>query len=713
MRLRRLDISGFRAFPTPVSLDLDADVVIVIGENGQGKTSIFDAIHWVLTGNISRLRDGESGIVSVYSPSGEASVQLELTSSHGEVLRISRSSGSGGDRFAVELNGTRHQGQKAQVELLDRLWPSALLAADESKSLEAALSRSVYLQQDLVRQFIETDSSQERFNAVSELIGTGRVTELHVQLENAKKQWTTITNQRREELSTLSHKLSDLRVQFDALTEDTGTSIETVEESWNEWWKSVMELNTDVERPESATSPGASSAVDLAVRLLESRRGSISRRQEAIIALTMEVEAWQDIEPLELEPVDKELEQLRDRIQSMDELVEDARADLINERARLREARELREELRTLAQIALRHLEERCPVCTQEYDDEHTRRHLSELIDAAPMEADAHDIASKLREAELELDNLRDKERITEIRLEDIARQHRERQDASETIDERLGELDIQQKSKTPISEILKSAIENTKRDEDYMRELRDDGEQIASELAKIVGIARSREIGKEIEELEKQFNILEGQVEERDKTGDLAGGILNALRESASSIVQSKLIDMELLLQRIYSRIDPHPTFRTLKLVVTYSHGRGHLVAQVSDPVFGFTSKSPESILSSSQMNALAVSIFISFNLGMPSIPLSVAILDDPFQSLDDINLLGLIDLLRRFAAKRQLVVATHDSRFAALLQRKLRPLSLERRTVTIELEGWGRKGPRVSQSEIPADQKPFKIAA
>lgn len=79
--------------------------------------------------------------------------------------------------------------------------------------------------------------------------------------------------------------------------------------------------------------------------------------------------------------------------------------------------------------------------------------------------------------------------------------------------------------------------------------------------------------------------------------------------------------------------------------------------------------------VLSSSQMNALAVSIFLSLNLGTTALPLDMVVLDDPLQSLDDVNLLGVSDLLRRIKDRRQLFVSTHDVRFSHLLQRKLRP--------------------------------------
>jgi hypothetical protein len=51
---------------------------------------------------------------------------------------------------------------------------------------------------------------------------------------------------------------------------------------------------------------------------------------------------------------------------------------------------------------------------------------------------------------------------------------------------------------------------------------------------------------------------------------------------------------------------------------------------------------------LSSSQLNVLAVSAFLALNPGVETLPLNAVALDDPLQSLDDVNLLSLIDLPR-----------------------------------------------------------------
>jgi hypothetical protein len=82
------------------------------------------------------------------------------------------------------------------------------------------------------------------------------------------------------------------------------------------------------------------------------------------------------------------------------------------------------------------------------------------------------------------------------------------------------------------------------------------------------------------------------------------------------------------------------------------------------------------------------------------------ISLLDhDPLQSLDDINLLGLVELLWRAKDRRQLLISTHDRRFGDLLSRKLRPRNEAERTVVIDLDGWSREGPVVATREVKCD--------
>ncbi len=57
-RLKSLEIESFRAYKKKQTFDMDADIVVLYGPNGLGKTSFFDAIDFVCTGRIGHLNIG-------------------------------------------------------------------------------------------------------------------------------------------------------------------------------------------------------------------------------------------------------------------------------------------------------------------------------------------------------------------------------------------------------------------------------------------------------------------------------------------------------------------------------------------------------------------------------------------------------------------------------------------------------------------------------
>ena len=54
MKLKEVKITGFRGFNKECSMNLDADVVLIYGLNGTGKSSLTEALEWLFFGDISR-----------------------------------------------------------------------------------------------------------------------------------------------------------------------------------------------------------------------------------------------------------------------------------------------------------------------------------------------------------------------------------------------------------------------------------------------------------------------------------------------------------------------------------------------------------------------------------------------------------------------------------------------------------------------------------
>ena len=63
MRLCTIQMEGFRGYPVCLPLKLDYDVVIIFGDNGSGKSSLFNAMEWLLEDTIylGDSRDAKTG----------------------------------------------------------------------------------------------------------------------------------------------------------------------------------------------------------------------------------------------------------------------------------------------------------------------------------------------------------------------------------------------------------------------------------------------------------------------------------------------------------------------------------------------------------------------------------------------------------------------------------------------------------------------------
>ncbi|MBV7271474.1 AAA family ATPase [Clostridium sp. PL3] len=169
----------------------------------------------------------------------------------------------------------------------------------------------------------------------------------------------------------------------------------------------------------------------------------------------------------------------------------------------------------------------------------------------------------------------------------------------------------------------------------------------------------------------------------------------MNIINGRASKLQESKLKELmqsNVSIQWIYDKISPHPYFK--KLEFKYESGSGgtkmtNIVSQENENMY------LDHIFSSAQLNVLALSIFLGLSMNQNSVKFNQLYLDDPIQSMDDINILSFIDLMRCFIDsddfKNDIILSTHDSNFAKLLMIKMR----NKKYKIINFESYGSEGP------------------
>lgn len=144
-------------------------------------------------------------------------------------------------------------------------------------------------------------------------------------------------------------------------------------------------------------------------------------------------------------------------------------------------------------------------------------------------------------------------------------------------------------------------------------------------------------------------------------------------------------------LINSIYRRIDPHPDFKRVEFKCEFQDDKPTLEVFVADEEGDLIS--PNLYFSAAQINILSLSIFLARALHAKNgnEDVKCIFVDDPIHSMDSINILSTIDLLRSISLRfdRQIILSTHDRNFFDLLQRKLPPGQYNSKFLELETFG------------------------
>jgi len=173
-RVKKISINNFRGIGKKLDLDTDADIIVLYGSNGTGKTSIIDAVEWSVTGEVERLwgrnydkpiNENES-LVNLFSELRLAEVQIEFSKNSESIiakryidLSESRRSYAGIDNRTVN--------DKAMIkEVVGVPIPEV-----DVRRLRRVFLRSHFLGQNTILEFI-SQNPDARYDAFSHMVGT-------------------------------------------------------------------------------------------------------------------------------------------------------------------------------------------------------------------------------------------------------------------------------------------------------------------------------------------------------------------------------------------------------------------------------------------------------------------------------------------------------------------------------------------------------------
>ena len=154
--LRRMQLSGFRAYRAPLELELTdgPGLTVIVGSNGLGKSTLFDAMEWALTGQLTRLH-GHGAKQKEMAQAIGAQPEVSLWFDDGSSVRRTRQ-----QVLLRQGEGTGLAEQAGEAALMRHLVRSQWHALD---NLADCLHLTHFLGQSTRQLFIHKDG-KERFN---------------------------------------------------------------------------------------------------------------------------------------------------------------------------------------------------------------------------------------------------------------------------------------------------------------------------------------------------------------------------------------------------------------------------------------------------------------------------------------------------------------------------------------------------------------------
>ena len=180
MRLKAIEMQGFKSFPDKTRISFDSGVTAIIGPNGSGKSNISDAIRWVL-GEMSakslrgsKMEDVIFNGTSSRSAANSASVSLIIDTEE-EYNRA--------NHITIEVDENTEENQNGGYKLSDQTEVTVTRKLYRSGESEYYINKKQVRLKDIYELFYDTGIGREGYS----VIGQGKIAEVLSQKDDERR----------------------------------------------------------------------------------------------------------------------------------------------------------------------------------------------------------------------------------------------------------------------------------------------------------------------------------------------------------------------------------------------------------------------------------------------------------------------------------------------------------------------------------------------
>jgi chromosome segregation protein len=640
MKLDFVEISGFRGFKNKTTFQFPSGFAVLTGRNGAGKSSVFDAVDFALTGTINKYqvteaRGGGLNDHIWWVGDGKPDAQYVLigfSDTHGNRFQVRRSRDKG-----LEAPESQIASLLCQPELNIPLWPQTLMQTTLIRDeMIAALSLDL--------------TEQQRFSAVQAAMGGLRGTDHSERTKSI--------------LRAAEAALAAQKKKVDSAQGELGRALGSLTEA-----RSLAANSSELREVQRLIASVIGKEIVLNQDGLASVRSMILDRRRSIDSLHRMSSELDEIQTtlnyFTSGEGAKEIEGQTLATQAAQRELDSSVLGLQTAMAQYEVQRDQDAMSLHLAGL-LEHgesvglIDGHCPLCDAPRTDKEFLDALSRLKErTAENGARAQSISEQL-------DRSRQREaaadrgfRLANEAYETLLRRRDDAQRRSEAIKDELSQL--------PVKIAASSATEVR----DGMLRIQEE----TSSLEQAVIMAEGSSAVDRVASFENRVNQLRETADsETIKLGNIAQAVDLAKQiDKATKVVSNELLSEQFetvlpLLKELYLRLRPHAEWQEIETEIG-GHIRASLNFTVGD------GRNPQFLFSSGQRRTAGIAFLLAIHLSRPWCKFDTLLLDDPVQHIDDYRALNLAEVLSAIRRDgRQVIIAVEDVALADLLCRRLR---------------------------------------